>query len=153
MSRISNRLYFMFRTLGLALPALIPSWNFFDVIAPSPRIEFAHTETEDQSTSLWQPFRPRPQHVSMLTMLRRMVWNPHWNETLYTMSLSERLIANPTDHSEDAILTRIADDIRAHAPEAEGYIRFRLVFIYREGDTLDQEILFESKAQAIKATA
>ena len=25
----------------LLLPALIPSWSFFDVIAPSPRIEYA----------------------------------------------------------------------------------------------------------------
>lgn len=25
----------------LLLPALIPSWNFFDVIAPAPRVEYA----------------------------------------------------------------------------------------------------------------
>ena len=31
----------MQNALRLLLPALIPSWRFFDVIAPSPRIEYA----------------------------------------------------------------------------------------------------------------
>jgi len=30
----------MLRTLQLLLPALIPSWEFFKAVAPSPRIEY-----------------------------------------------------------------------------------------------------------------
>ena len=36
----------MLRTLKLLLPVLIPSWRFFDFIAPSPRIQFSLLKTE-----------------------------------------------------------------------------------------------------------
>ena len=35
----------MRQIIRLLLPALIPSWRFFDVVAPSPRIEFVLLET------------------------------------------------------------------------------------------------------------
>lgn len=134
----------MIRTLGLILPALIPSWNFFDIIAPSPRIEFRHL-TQEATATEWQAFRPRPRQLGPATMLRRMLWNPQWNETLYTMSLSERLIANPTDHSETEILNRIRHDLLTTNEDLTGHIQFRLVFIYRESDRLEQEELFVSR--------
>lgn len=78
-------------------------------------------------------------------MLRRMVWNPWWNETLFTMSLSERLIASPTEYSETEILNRIRHDLLSADTDLTGHIQFRLVFIYREGDVLEQEELFVSR--------
>ena len=81
----------MLRPLALLLPALIPSWRFFDVIAPSPRIEFAMLTSPD-SAAVWQAFRPRPARVALSTMLGRLFWNPRWNESLFLVSCAERLV-------------------------------------------------------------
>ena len=132
--------------LALLLPALIPSWNFFDVIAPSPRIEYA------LSTSLgaqgdWREFRPRPERVSLLAMLGSLFWNARWNETLFLVSCAERLMQNPTAHSQDEIFRRIAADLarRQDAAAMQPWLYFRLVFVSREGDTVDREVLFQSE--------
>ena len=129
--------------LRLLLPALIPSWNFFDVIAPSPRVEYALTVGRDDAPNDWRAFRPRPERVPLATMARRLVWNPRLNETLFVVSCAERLIDNPTDHSQDEIFRRIAADL-AREPDAESWLSFRLVFLSREGDAIDSEVLYQS---------
>jgi hypothetical protein len=132
--------------LRLLLPALIPSWNFFDVIAPSPRIEYALSPSKLDPPTDWRAFRPRPERVSPATMLRRLVWNPRWNETLFVASCAERLIDQPTDHGQDEIFRRIAADL-ARQPDGvapEPWLSFRLVFLSREGDAIGREVLFQS---------
>tara|TARA_Y100000052_G_scaffold27554_2_gene36273 strand:+ start:17501 stop:17911 length:411 start_codon:yes stop_codon:yes gene_type:complete len=100
------------RTLQLILPALIPSWNFFDVIAPSPRIEYALLTSAEDAPVHWQAFRPRPETLSALTLLRRLFWNPRWNETLFLVSCAERLSQGITpDHSAREILTRMKREL------------------------------------------
>ena len=138
----------MLRTVQLILPALIPSWNFFDVIAPSPRIEYQVLDEAGKPRGDWQAFRPRPENISLLTMLRRLIWNPHWNESLFLVSCAERLSQDITpEHSEREILTRMKRDLQAetHAPQ----FRFRLVFIHREDETLTQEILYTSAPEPL----
>lgn len=130
----------MLRPLALLLPALIPSWNFFDVIAPSPRIEFARLAGPEDAARDWHEFRPRPQHVSPAAMLRRLFWNPRWNESLFVVSCAERLIDHPTPHSEDEIFRRIAADLGA-GPD---WLTFRLVFLSRDGEAITREALFEA---------
>ena len=49
----------MLHGLKLLLPALIPSWRFFDTIAPSPRIEYALLH-DPHAAAAWREFRPRP---------------------------------------------------------------------------------------------
>ena len=133
----------MIHTLKLLLPALIPSWRFFDWIAASPRIEVAILKTPKQTVKDWQEFRPRPSHVSFATMAGRMIWNPNWNDTLFLVSCAERLAENYTDHSHNQILKRIMTD----HPDAP-YIQFRLIFISREGDQLQKETRYVSKIHA-----
>ncbi|WP_297509833.1 hypothetical protein [uncultured Caulobacter sp.] len=129
--------------LRLLLPALIPSWNFFDVIAPSPRVEYALLGAETAPPEDWREFRPRPARVSLVTMARRLLWNPQWNESLFLVSCAERLIDQPTDHSEAEILSRIAADL-AGDPDAPPWLAFRLTFVRREGEALIREVLFQS---------
>jgi hypothetical protein len=93
----------MIHTLTLLLPALIPSWNFFDVIAASPRIEYRVLESPDATPHDWLEFRPRPLHVPFSAMLGRLFWNARWNETLFVVSCAGRLLAKPTEHSEHEI--------------------------------------------------
>lgn len=138
----------MLRTVQLILPALIPSWNFFDVIAPSPRIEYQLLDDAGKSRGDWQTFRPRPDNISLLTMMRRLIWNPHWNESLFLVSCAERLSQDITpEHSEREILTRMKRDLQGDTDAPQ--FRFRLVFIHREDETLTQEILYTSAPEPL----
>ncbi|MEP3248369.1 MAG: hypothetical protein ABJN40_21925 [Sneathiella sp.] len=133
-------------TIKLLLPALVPSWRFFDTIEPSPRIEFALLEAADSTPDSWQTFRPRPQYVSARTLLRRIIWNPSWNESLFLVSCAERLIAHPTLHSQLEINNRIKKDLAESTLDLTEtpYLQFRLVFLSREGNEIEQEICYLS---------
>lgn len=135
--------------LQLLLPALIPSWNFFDVIAPSPRVEYALTTLAGAAPETWREFRPRPGRVSLATMAGRLLWNPRWNESLFLVSCAERLIDNPTAHSQDEIFKRIAADLARGPERAEGWLTFRLVFVTREDEAITREVLFEASPRAL----
>ena len=137
----------MWKIIKLLLPALIPSWNFFDVIVPSPRIQFSIIKSINDASD-WQEFRPRPGHISFLTMLRRMLWNPTWNESLFLVSCAERLLENPTAHSEKEIFKRIKAELVADN-DKEALLKFRLLFIHREGDELKEKVEYESQPQVI----
>jgi hypothetical protein len=126
--------------LKLLLPALIPSWRFFDTIAPSPRIEYALLH-DPHAVAAWQEFRPRPARLSLGQMLLRIVWNPRWNESLYLVSCAERLMANPTAHSEREIIERIKAE---YADAARPWLQFRLVFVSRQGECIRKDITFTS---------
>jgi hypothetical protein len=80
-------------------------------------------------------------------MLKRLVWNPRWNETLFAVSCAERLMDYPTQHSEDELFRRIAADL-ARAPHAGAlapWVRFRLVFVSRDGEALQSEVRYQSE--------
>lgn len=141
----------MLQTLKLLLPAIIPSWNFFDVIAPSPRIQFSLLDNENDEPSKWHEFRPRPLKISFTRMLGRMLWNPVWNESLFMVSCAERLMEQPTQHSEDEILNRIATDLRAGNSQARiaHYVQFRLLLVRREGSQIKQELVYESRVSPV----
>lgn len=139
----------MSNPLRLLLPALIPSWNFFDVIAPSPRVEYAVTGAAKVKPDTWREFQPRPARVSLATMAGRLLWNPRWNESLFLVSCAERLIDHPTVHTEDEIFKRIAADLARGRDKAEGWLAFRLVFVAREGEAIAREVLFEASPRAL----
>ena len=136
----------MLHTLKLLLPALIPSWRFFDTIAPSPRIEFALLKTAQEESGNWQEFRPRPARLPISGMLKRLFWNPGWNESLFLVSCAERLMASPTEHSSQEILNRIKAELESKSIDvrATPYLQFRLVFLSREGSQLQKQITFIS---------
>ncbi|PZR30931.1 hypothetical protein [Caulobacter segnis] len=139
--------------LQLLLPALIPSWNFFDVIAPSPRIEYALTASAETAPDDWREFRRRPARVLPGEMAGRLLWNPRWNESLFLVSCAERLIDQPTAHSQDEIFKRIAADLARGPETVEGWLWFRLVFVAREDDAILREVLFEASPRAVAQIA
>ncbi|MBL4791277.1 MAG: hypothetical protein JKY60_20275 [Kordiimonadaceae bacterium] len=138
---------FMFQTLKLVLPALIPSWRFFDTIAPSPRIEFSLIKNKKTPVRNWKIFRPRPVTISFFNMMTRMVWNPRWNDNLFLVSCAERLMQKPTEHSYQEILNRIQADIK----ESDGFsfVQFRLIFTHREEEILKESETFLSDIHEI----
>lgn len=128
----------MLHLLSLFLPTVIPSWRFFKTVAPSPRIEYRLIEAGRVGD--WQEDRPRPGHLGLGQILRRMLWNPEWNEQLYLVSCSERLIDEPSQHSVDEINLRVARLI----PAGQQELQFRLVFVSREQGQIVKLVEYES---------
>lgn len=135
------------RAITLLLPALIPSWNFFDWIAPSPRIEYALTASPDVPVEQWHAYRPPPARVGLLAMLAHLFWNPHRNETLFVVACTDRLVELPNDHDAEELFSRIAGEL---APtRATGWLRLRLVFVHREGESLVHETRYLSEPREL----
>ncbi len=136
----------MLKTFKLLLPALIPAWNFFDWIAPSPRIEYALQNSAEEAPLEWREFRPRPTSISFRAIAARLFFNPRWNESLFLVSCAERIAEAPDDHSVREIFDRIrADLIRtAHAPCPANFLRFRIASVRRRDDAIVREIIFVS---------
>ena len=141
----------MVNTLKLLLPALFPSWRFFDVIAPSPRIEIAGFDEPAPGlidTADWREVRPKRREIGLGDRLVSFFWNPRWNETLYLATCAERLMQNPSDHSSREIRRRLRVDMPAHASGSASprYFRFRLVFVSRagEGEALRRDVAYVS---------
>ncbi|MCA0202183.1 MAG: hypothetical protein LCH56_15350 [Proteobacteria bacterium] len=134
----------MLQLLKLLLPALIPSWNFFDEIAASPRIEYAVLSSPDDVGD-WREFRPRPSRVALFAMIGRVFWNARWNETLFVVSCAERLLAEPTAHSQSEIFHRIAREI----PDNDAWLRFRISLVGERDGALVREMAFISEARRV----
>lgn len=152
-----KRSILMLDALKLLIPALIPSWRFFDVIAPSPRIQYALLASEQATTDQWVEFAPRPESLSFWQMLLRLIWNPGWNETLFVMSCAERLMENPAEHSENEIMNRISSNLINDKPALkngkEVYLQFRLLVVERENDVLHESVTYYSRIEPVSMGA
>ena len=137
----------MIQTLKLLLPALIPSWNFFDVIADSPRVEYTLLEAPDDGDIPWMEFRPRPARIAVPAMMGRLFWNAQWNETLFLISCAERLLETPTEHSQNEIFRRIAADLAGRP--AGAWLRFRIALLSEREGAIEREIAFISDARPV----
>ncbi|RVU04231.1 hypothetical protein EOE18_12075 [Novosphingobium umbonatum] len=140
----------VFKSLALVLPALIPSWRFFDAVSASPRLDYVLLAKQTDDSADWRPFRPRPERLTFPAMLRRMLWNAERNESLFLVSCSERLVQNPTAHSQSEILRRIA---RHLAPQADAtpFLQVRLRFVLPDEDgALNSHVAYLSPVLAVK---
>lgn len=97
------------RLAALILPALIPSWRFFDRIGPAPTARYAAQNTAG-TPLLWQPLAPRRASRGPLALIASLLHNPARNEALYIQSLAERLITEDRPHA--------AGELRAFAARA-----------------------------------
>jgi hypothetical protein len=132
--------------MRLLLPAIVPSWRFFDAVTASPRVDYALAADAHDAPGDWREFRPRVAVLTPGTMLSRLVWNPAWNEDLYLVSLAERLMsdAGPATwaHSERELLRRVARHLHREDSDRSGdWLRIRLRFVHRPPDT--DEVLGE----------
>ena len=140
----------MVHTLKLLLPALFPSWRFFDVIAPSPRIEVAALADPDAPLPTegagWRDLRPKRERIGFAERLASFFWNPRWNETLFLATCAERLMQEPSEHSEREIVRRLRADLLAEAADTDlpPYFSFRLVFVSRDGEHLRRDVAYVS---------
>ena len=84
--------------------------------------------------------------------MRRLFWNPQWNENLYLVSLSERLTLQPTEHSQNEIKALLSRTIAMEEPDID-QLQFRLVFVRREGENLVEETTHLSELFDVSGTA
>ncbi len=151
---------FPFTGLRLLLPAIVPSWRFFDAVTASPRIDYVLLPSPDVEGEDWREFRPRAAVLTPGRMMRRLVWNPEWNENLYLVSLAERLMSRTTAatevHSERELLLRVARHLDRHGlgqgvGQGGAWLRIRLRFVSRtaEDDRVAARIVYVSAPHAM----
>ena len=131
------------QSVRLLLPALLPSWRFFAGVGPSPRIEYRLNQGP------WQEFRPRPEIVTPRTMLKRLFWNPQWNEQLFLVTLAERLVADGAQHSVEEIFARLGRWLQPRH-QAQN-LQFRLVFLTREEEHIERTLAYLSPIRELRS--
>ena len=134
----------MLRLVQLLLPIFFPSWRFFQSIEPSPRIQWT-TGYGDQPPDEWRMYRPRPDAITPAEMAQRLFWNPLWNEGLFLVTLSERLIREDSGFAAHEIGRRI--QARVQIPAGHN-LWFRVIFLDREVSGITRHILYTSDAFA-----
>ncbi|NBC37744.1 hypothetical protein GTZ99_14405 [Novosphingobium sp. FSY-8] len=153
--RAGMRHVFPLAGLRLLLPAIVPSWRFFDGVSASPRVEYALSHGADDPAPVWHPFRPRAAVVPWWRMLLRLFWNASWNEGLYLVSLAERLLqgadARTIDHSQRELFLRVARDLHRHGRiEGADHLRIRIRLKQRgQGEQVDSTLAYLSAAQPL----
>jgi len=121
----------MLASLKLLLPALTPSWRFFDSVGPSPRIEYSTPEG-------WRELRPRPAVVTWRQMVGGLFWNPERNESLFLTSCAERLLETLNAHSVSEIEARL---------RVVPWLQWRIVLVSRRETELVREVGWLSPAR------
>lgn len=100
--------------LGLILPILFPSWNFFDRLGPRLEIEYSFEKK-------WKVLSRPPNETKFWKTLLKLFINQEQNEYLFLISVAERYLAsqNPSD------LALLAARLRRFQP-AENVLPVRL---------------------------
>ena len=126
------------------LPALMPSWRFFDAIGPSPRVDYAWVD--DGAPLVWHAFRLRPARLSFVQMLGRLLWNPRGNETLFITRCAERLLEGDTGLPLRELPWRLQLACRRGelGPAQGRQLRYRVRAVVRNAGHLRDEIVFVS---------
>ena len=72
---------------------------------------------------------------------------------MFVVSCAERLIDQPTQHSEDEILKRIINDLVGDVSNIQlnsaTHLQFRLLVVERIGTELEQEVFFYSRIEPL----
>lgn len=131
--------------LARLLPALMPSWRFFDAIGPSPRVDYAWVGA-DEAPVQWHEFRPRPARLPLRWMAARLLWNPDWNETLYIVRCAERLMEGDVEFTTRELRwrLRLAAQRGELAPATAIALCLRVRVITREDGRLVDEVIHVS---------
>ena len=143
---------FFKKTVFLLLPAVIPSWRFFDEIAPSPRLEYAVFDDMDKETYNWRELQLNDDKISIIDLIKRLFYNSARNHSLYIMSLSERIAGEDCAHAKKEVLRIVKLKLQQlyGSPEAR-FFRYRLVFKLRVGSKIERHVYFMSGAKMLRA--
>lgn len=127
----------------LFIPAIIPSWRFFDFIAPSPRIEVRFFKNKPTQNQKWMEFLPASNTASPIKILSHLFYNPHRNQRLFMAACAERIAQDHCPYAKRDIETAIRSS-SYHLNST--HFQYRLKFIYRE----QSDIAFNSPTHVIE---
>ena len=116
----------------LVLPALIPSWRFFDRIGPAPIVRVSTTAEPLH----WRQIPPRVATRRPAELIASLFHNPSRNEALYVQSLAERLITQDDAHA--------ARELRDFAAKAVSGAAFFLSVVVRVPGAGSEEEVYRS---------
>lgn len=87
-------------------------------------------------------------------MLRRLVWNPAWNEHLYLVTCAERFLHAGIEARAGEILARVGAHARRSAGqgEAPAYVQMRLLLARRDGAVVAREEVYRSPVHPLSDT-
>jgi hypothetical protein len=123
------------------LPALLPSWRFFDAVGPSPRIEIRWRNSPAAAPGKWLAWRPRPVRLPAIRMLGRLVWNPAWNETLFQVRCAERMLEGDLEFPRREIERCLRRGLR---DSDAGSFQYRVLALRRRGPRVHAKVMFLS---------
>lgn len=133
----------MLRIIHLLLPALIPSWRFFQTIDASPRVQYRVFDATGLA-SCWRDFEVKPSRLSMSQYIGRLFWNHRRAQALYVVSLAERLIEAPSPHSVAAIRGRIFRNLLGDkCRSGNDLMQFRVMTVSRRNTSLCFDLAFQ----------
>lgn len=89
----------LLRLARLCLPIVVPSWRFFDEIAPAPRIDIGWSDGPDADVTHWEPLRPTPDAIPWPRRVGHLVANARRNETLYLTSCADKVCYDDSAHA------------------------------------------------------
>jgi hypothetical protein len=142
--------------LRLLLPALVPSWRFFDRIGPAPRVELALVGGSSDDSPTWREVHPRPARVSFGVMLARLFWNHRRNESLYLVSCAERLVDDPTEQRALQLWRRVVDtaisEMVVGEPSGHAFLRVRIVETHRQHGRVVEHVVYTSAERPLRST-
>jgi hypothetical protein len=121
------------------LPALMPSWRFFDTMGAAPRLEWARHEPGVEPR--WQAFRPQPAQRHPAAVALSLIWAPRRNETLFILSCAESLLQAPTAARERLLLSTLrAAALAGECPgqARETWLHVRIMITQRDGHVIHQ---------------
>ncbi len=134
------------------LPALLPSWQFFDVIGPAPRIEYRWLSSSASPVGAWRPFRPRPAHLNAAQLIGRLCWNPAWNETLYVMRCAERVLEGDTGFPVAELARRMRRELPAAQENPQATLfEMRILAAQRQAHQITYLPVYHSAALTLRA--
>lgn len=139
--------------LRLLLPILFPSWRFFSQIDPSPRIEYGFSQTPTHPHA-WHESLPRPESIHWKNSLKRLFYNPEWNEYLYLTTCAEQVLVDASPKKIDEIfqrLYRVLSHSTIGTAENREYLSFRIQLIERQNNHVVTALAFISEPRAVSS--
>ena len=135
--------------LKLLLPIVFPSWRFFSAVESSSRIELGFVAEAHERPVVWDLFHVLPPQLDIITSIKQLFHNPHWNELLYMNTCAEHLGENNSVFYAQELGTRLVAAARNKKIMVDAtacYLVFRIQRVSMQDETVTSETVFVSTA-------
>lgn len=151
-TRLRAALTALARLPALILPIVMPSWRFFDVIAPAPHIEFGWADSATSNALAWRPFLPTPATIDWPLRLRHLWSNAARNETLYLLACADQVCYATSARAAAEIRARLERALANGSLDRQGpYLCLRIRTVVRVGTELQETVAYSAPPWPVAA--